>query len=37
MIREKISKDNKVKIVLEHINENINIKKIAVQNNVSEW
>lgn len=26
-----------VKMVLKHINENISIKKIAVQNSVSEW
>lgn len=37
MAREKISKDDKIKMVLQHINENISIKKIAVQNNVSEW
>lgn len=37
MAREKISKDDKIKMVLRHINENISIKKIAVQNNVSEW
>lgn len=37
MAREKISKDDKFKMVLQHINENISIKKIAVQNNVSEW
>jgi len=37
MAREKISKDDKIKMVLQHINENISIKKIAIQNNVSEW
>lgn len=37
MAREKISKDDKIKMVLQHTNENISIKKIAVQNNVSEW
>lgn len=37
MAREKISKDDKIKMVFQYINENISIKKIAVQNNVSEW
>ncbi|MGL4947373.1 MAG: transposase [Cetobacterium sp.] len=36
MAREKISKDDKLKMVLLHINENISIKKIAAENNVSE-
>lgn len=37
MAREKISKNDKLKMVLQYINENISVKKIAAQNSISEW
>ncbi|MGL5052074.1 MAG: transposase [Cetobacterium sp.] len=36
MAREKISKNDKLKMVLENINENKSVKKIAVENSISE-
>lgn len=36
MAREKISKDDKIKMVLEYMNENKSVKKIAVENSISE-
>lgn len=36
MAREKISKDDKIKMVLQNINENKSVKKIATENNISE-
>ena len=37
MAREKISKGDKLRMVLQYINDNISVTKIATQNSVSEW
>lgn len=37
MAREKISKDDKLRMVLQYINDNISVTKIATQNSISEW
>lgn len=36
MAREKISKDDKIEMVLQNISENKSVKKIATENNISE-